>query len=77
MGTVDKRMADVVIRNDGLYPGDLERIVRIVKYENSWGSDSYGLEYMRELGRFQSSRYVNDPAVYWKHSSCPEQFHTI
>jgi hypothetical protein len=62
MSTVDKGIADAVIA--GEYPEDCW--VRIVKYTNAWGGESYGLENSRTLGKYQASDFVINPTVYWE-----------
>lgn len=62
MSTVDKKIADDVIA--GKYPED--GWVRIVKYENAWGGEAYGLENKKTLGKYNPSPYVRNPVTYWK-----------
>lgn len=65
MATVDKDIADRVIA--GEFDSDpAGKYVRIVKYTNAWGGESYGLEMANEIGRYAESEYVIDPQVYWE-----------
>jgi hypothetical protein len=63
MATVDKDIADRAIA--GEYPED--EIVKIVKYTNAWGGESYGLIFEGEsLDRYHASDFVIDPVTYWE-----------
>lgn len=62
MATVSKEIADDIIA--GKYPED-PLPVRIVKYRNAWGGESYGVEYMGQFGKYRESEYVQDPQTYW------------
>jgi hypothetical protein len=75
MPTVDKRIADILIANDGHYPSQEEgtppdpRVLRIVRYENYFnGEYAYGLEYDYSYGAYQESEYVRNPMTYWSAS---------
>ena len=61
MTTVDKHIADAVIA--GKYPED--RWVRIIKYTNAWGGESFGLEDYHTVGKYHPSPYVINPEIYW------------
>lgn len=65
MATVSFKMAHEIAGNDGYYSDD-PRVMRIVKYTNAWGSEAYGIEYERDLGKYSASEYVINPSVYWK-----------
>ena len=63
MGTVDKKIADDVIA--GKYASD--RPVKIVKYTNAWGGESYGLICKgQSLDRYAASDFVKNPVTYWE-----------
>lgn len=69
MATVSKDLADTMIANNGVYPGDehLPPCVRIIEYTNSFGSgQSYGLEYKGQEGKYSASQFVINPKVYWE-----------
>jgi hypothetical protein len=58
MATVNKKIADEIIANDGYYEGD-PRVVKVVKYQNQFnGEDAYGIIYSHE----DPMRYHNSPA---------------
>lgn len=62
MSTVDKNIADRIIA--GEFPED--NCVRIVKYTNAWGGESYGCEFgQHQRGRYRASEFVINPTVYW------------
>lgn len=65
MATVDKRLADILIANNGYYEDD-PRIVRIIEYDNAFGGVSYGLEHVHEVGKYAESEFVRNPRVYWQ-----------
>lgn len=63
MGTISKEIADDVIA--GKY--DEDRPVKIVKYENAWGGESYGLICQGQpLDRYSESNFVRNPVTYWE-----------
>ena len=64
MSTVTKKIADNVIA--GKYPED--NWLRIIKYKNAFGGESYGLERKETLGKYQPSQYVINPEIYWSKS---------
>ena len=65
MGTVNKEIADAIIR--GEYPED--EILRIVRYTNAWGGDSYGLVSKGQpVNTYAASDFVKNPTVYWVRS---------
>lgn len=65
MATVDKTSADRLVEWKGQYPGD-PPIYRIVRYTNKWGSESFGIEYEHEVGRYAESEFVLNPSTYWE-----------
>ena len=72
MTTVDKEFADNIARNKGFYNGeddnslgDNPRVVKIVKYKNAWGGDSYGLVYEGIRDKYVATEFVNNPITYW------------
>ena len=70
MSTVSKHIADEVILYDGLYPGDHERVVKVVKYQNMFnGADAYGMIYEgQRLDAYRASPSIIDPVTYWEYS---------
>ena len=69
MSTVSKRIADECILHDGIYPGDHQRVVKVVKYQNMFdGGDAYGLIYEgHNLDAYKASPSVIDPVTYWEY----------
>lgn len=74
MATVSKEIADKVVEGKGYYPGDREPTIRIVKYTNYAGGESYGLEGINEYGRYEASVYVREPEVYWEMPDWVEKY---
>lgn len=63
MGTVRKQIADDIIA--GMYQDDMP--MKIVKYRNKWGDETYGLIYAHDnQDRYEASEYVINPTVYWE-----------
>lgn len=63
MGTINKEIADRVIAGEF----DDDRPVKIVKYTNQWGGESYGLICAHEsLNRYAASQFVINPVTYWE-----------
>lgn len=63
MGTIDKTIADRVIAGEF----DSDKPLRIVKYTNNWGGESYGLVCKGErLDRYAASDFVHNPTIYWE-----------
>lgn len=71
MSTVSKTIADACIAGNGIYPGDLTRVVKVVKYQNAFdGSDAYGIIYEgHDLDMYAPSAWVHDPVVYWEYKA--------
>ena len=66
MATVDKKLAEEIIANNGHY-GDDERVMQVVKYQNRHGGESYAVLYKRDVAidRYEASEYVINPQVIW------------
>lgn len=63
MGTVSKKIADDVIA--GKYDDDMP--IKIVKYQDAWGGEAYGLVTIRDdPDRYAASEFVINPTVYWE-----------
>ena len=63
MATVDKSIADNIIA--GEYPED--EAVKIVKYTNAWGGESYGVIFKGEpLDKYSATEFVINPTTYWE-----------
>jgi len=63
MATVDKASADAVVAgkfaSDGCW--------KIVKYDNAWGGESYGLIFRGDSAdKYKASDFVRNPTVYWE-----------
>lgn len=66
MGTISQKIADDVIA--GKYDDD--HPVKIIKYDNNWGGESYGLICEGENPRrYDASQFVKNPTVYWERQS--------
>jgi phenolic acid decarboxylase len=62
MATLDKKIADEIVA--GKYAED--HPVKIVRYTNAWGGESYGVIFEGEdLNRYAASDFVINPTVYW------------
>jgi hypothetical protein len=62
MGTISRKIADDVIA--GLYDDD--HPVKLVKYTNAWGGESFGLICQGQpLDTYRESQFVINPTVYW------------
>ena len=70
MSTINsKHIVDDIIKNDGLYPGDRMRVVKIVQYENAFnGGIAYGCIYEgRDLESYHSSPFISNPKTIWEY----------
>lgn len=73
MGTVDKGIADRIVKNNGYYTpiseyegSDNPLYSEITEYDNAFGGVSYGLTVNGILNVYTPSKYVRNPRVYWK-----------
>lgn len=65
MPTVDKPIADKIVAGNGIYPGDEASPVHsIIEYTNSWGGQSFGLNYSLR-NDYTASEFVHAPKLYW------------
>lgn len=63
MATVDKAAADRVIAGEFANEG----VWKIVKYNNAWGGESYGLLFPHDPpDKYRASNFVRNPTVYWE-----------
>lgn len=63
MATVDKKIADDIVA--GKYKSD--GWVKIVKYTNNWGGESYGCINKRQpLDLYKESYFIRNPVTYWE-----------
>ncbi len=71
MPTLSKKLADEIIAHDGMYPGDLTRITKIVKYQNAFdGADAYGAIYEgRDPDTYAETDFIRNPVVYWEYNT--------
>jgi hypothetical protein len=70
MATVTRRIVDVIIANDGIYPGDdMYPVIKIVRYNNQWnGGVAYGLIYRGEDPmRYHTSAACHNPETIWEY----------
>ncbi len=74
MATVDKKHADILVENNGRWPGHNDEedgpetpAILIVEYTNAWGALAYGVTFYGEdpLKYLVPSEYVQNPRVYW------------
>lgn len=71
MSTTNKQIADIVVANNGLYPGDRVQIVEIIKYNNMFdGGEAYKLVYegVSREAILESPAIIN-PTTYWKYDA--------
>lgn len=75
MSTVDKFLADNIVKHGGWHNGDSDnsmgdnpRVVLIVEYDNAWGGVGYGLVFDGKANRYAPTEYVQNPREYWKAS---------
>lgn len=65
MSTVDKRIADIIVKGNGFYPGDHIRVRKIIVYQNAFdGADAYKLVYEGKAD--PESPYMRNPKTYWE-----------
>ena len=69
MSTINKTIADVLVKNDGMYPGDHLRVVEITQYLNAWGKYAYGIMYEGQPNKYTPSPYVQEPECYWAYKA--------
>lgn len=73
MGTVNKHIADRIVRNDGYYTPvseyegpDNPQYSEITEYDNMAGELAYGLTVKGAPNVYIPSIYVRSPRCYWK-----------
>jgi hypothetical protein len=73
MPTVDKDIADRIVKNDGYYTPvseydgpDNPLHSEITEYDNAFGGVSYGLTVSGVPNVYTPSKYVRNPRCYWK-----------
>ena len=66
MSTVNKELAEEIMKLDGYYSDD-PRVMQIVQYVNNWGGDAYAILYAEDvkLNRYEESEYVRNPQIIW------------
>lgn len=67
MATLNKSIAEEIVRNDGYYYDD-PRVFCVIRYLNAWGGESFAVAY-NEADRqryFDPSSYVKNPEVIWE-----------
>ena len=67
MSTVYKELAEEIIRNDGYY-GDDPRVMQVVKYENSFGGESWAILYKDDVACncYAESEFIINPVTVWE-----------
>ena len=74
MATInDRKTVDLIIKNNGWYPGDDIPVVRIVEYNNQFnGAIAWGLIFQGEdLDRYHNSEAVHNPRIIWEIAEFP------
>lgn len=73
MGTVDKKIADNIVKHNGWYNGDSDnsmgdnpRVIEITEYDNQFGSVSYGMTTEGRKNVYTPTEFVRNPRCYWK-----------
>jgi hypothetical protein len=66
LSTVSKDIADKIVANNGIYPGDLIRVCSIWKYTSKWNTECYKLFYAYGM-ILDETEYTQNPTLYWKH----------
>ena len=71
MGTVDKRIADRIVKNNGYYElnydgPDNPQYSEITEYDNAHGGVGYGLTVSGQENVYTPSEFVHNPRCYWK-----------
>lgn len=75
MATVDKSTADNLVKYNGYFNGDSDnllgnnpRVVKITKYTNAWGGESYGLTFEGQANAYaQPTDFIISPTPYWSY----------
>lgn len=67
MSTINsKDIVDQIIENNGYYADD-PRVIKIVKYRNSWGGTAYGLIYEgQNPNNYDASNWIHDPETIFE-----------
>jgi hypothetical protein len=67
MSTVTENIARAIIANEGLYPGDFTRAVKVIRYNNMFdGAFAYGVVYPGEdYNRYENSPACRNTIVLW------------
>lgn len=73
MSTVDRAFADRIVAGGGWIDGDSNnelgdnpRVTLIVKYQNFWGNEAFGLVFEGQRNKYAQSPYVRGPVEYWR-----------
>jgi len=66
MSTVYKELAEEIIAANGYYEDD-PRVMQVVKYQNSFGGESWAVLYEDDVrcNRYEESEFVINPQVVW------------
>jgi hypothetical protein len=67
MATIDSvETIKAIIAGDGYYEDDA-RVIKIVKYMNAWGGESYGVMWVGDdLNKYHASPFINNPETIWE-----------
>jgi len=69
MATIDKELAFEIIAANGYFLDD-PRVVRVVKYQNQFGGESYAVIYTGEdRDRYHKSPACRDVVIVWEAKS--------
>jgi len=70
MATVDKEVADRLVRNNGYWDDEDRkmgrRTVLITEYDTAFDGVAYGLTSQGRPSAYTPSRYVRNPRIYWR-----------
>lgn len=72
MSTVDKDLADNIVKGGGWVDGDSSnelgdnpQVVLIVEYDNAYAGVGYGLVFKGKPNRYTASEFARNPRTYW------------
>ena len=73
MATINSRAeVNIIIKGNGIYPGDRLRVIKIVEYTNNWGRQAFGLIYKGEdPDRYRPSEFIKNPKTIWEYHAKP------
>lgn len=71
MPTLDKEIADRIVKANGRLYAEDPPCTRIVEYTNKWGGTSYGVTFEGQNPDTytQPSQFIINPKIYWEAAS--------